>query len=206
MVPDRDCDIVMKGGITSGVVYPLAITELANEFRFRNVGGTSAGAIAAAVTAAAESARLNGSNAGFQRLRDLPQFLAGKTHGEPNLLNLFPPTRSTRKLFNVLAAFLDAESKGAQVVAALSSLVLVSPLISIASALPLLLPLLLARDQSPSAGAIVLLVAIELALLVLAFVILIAGNAVLALTSTLPRNRFGFSTGLAPKDRALPGV
>src|SRR5437762_576228 len=52
-VPLRSCGIVMKGGITSGVVYPLAITELAQEFRFRNIGGTSAGAIAAAATAAA---------------------------------------------------------------------------------------------------------------------------------------------------------
>lgn len=31
--PDRFCDLVMKGGITSGVVYPLAILELARSFR-----------------------------------------------------------------------------------------------------------------------------------------------------------------------------
>jgi predicted acylesterase/phospholipase RssA len=43
----------MKGGVTSGIVYPLAVCELAKEFRFVNIGGTSAGAIAAAVTAAA---------------------------------------------------------------------------------------------------------------------------------------------------------
>jgi hypothetical protein len=42
----RYCDIVMKGGITSGVVYPLAALELAKDHRFRNIGGTSAGAIA----------------------------------------------------------------------------------------------------------------------------------------------------------------
>jgi hypothetical protein len=47
------CDLVMKGGITSGIVYPNAVLALAREFRFKSVGGTSAGAIAAAVTAAA---------------------------------------------------------------------------------------------------------------------------------------------------------
>src|SRR4026207_1123903 len=55
--PDKLCDIVMKGGVTSGVVYPQAICELATTFRFKNIGGTSAGAIAASATAAAEVAR-----------------------------------------------------------------------------------------------------------------------------------------------------
>lgn len=45
--PHAVCDVIMKGGITSGVVYPLALTELARQFRFAQVGGTSAGAMAA---------------------------------------------------------------------------------------------------------------------------------------------------------------
>ena len=49
--PASLCDIVMKGGVTSGTVYPLAIVELARQYRFSRIGGTSAGAIAAAVTA-----------------------------------------------------------------------------------------------------------------------------------------------------------
>ena len=48
------CDIVMEGGITSGVVYPGALGELSQAFRLHNIGGTSAGAIAAAGAAAAE--------------------------------------------------------------------------------------------------------------------------------------------------------
>jgi hypothetical protein len=32
--PTSTCDIIMKGGITSGVVYPLAIVELAKRYRF----------------------------------------------------------------------------------------------------------------------------------------------------------------------------
>ena len=45
--PTKTCDVVMKGGITSGVVYPHAICELARTYRFVDVGGTSAGALAA---------------------------------------------------------------------------------------------------------------------------------------------------------------
>ena len=71
------CDLVMKGGVTSGVVYPLAVFELASEYWFKNIGGTSAGAIAAGVTAAAECGRRrSGSNAGFERLAQLPSELA----------------------------------------------------------------------------------------------------------------------------------
>jgi predicted acylesterase/phospholipase RssA len=49
----RYCDIVMKGGITSGIVYPSAVLALAKRYTFKNIGGTSAGAIAAAACAAA---------------------------------------------------------------------------------------------------------------------------------------------------------
>ena len=55
--PAQSCDIVMKGGITSGVVYPLALVELARKYRFCNIGGTSAGAIAAAAEASSEYGR-----------------------------------------------------------------------------------------------------------------------------------------------------
>jgi hypothetical protein len=30
--PQKKCDLVMKGGVTSGVVYPRAITELSREY------------------------------------------------------------------------------------------------------------------------------------------------------------------------------
>ena len=46
--PTRGCDVVMKGGITSGVLHPHAVCELATAYQLRSVGGTSAGAIAAA--------------------------------------------------------------------------------------------------------------------------------------------------------------
>jgi len=40
------CDLVMKGGVTSGVVYPIAVQKLATEYWFKNIGGTSAGVAA----------------------------------------------------------------------------------------------------------------------------------------------------------------
>jgi hypothetical protein len=40
----KECDVVMKGGVTSGVVYPGAICEIARNYRIRGVGGASAGA------------------------------------------------------------------------------------------------------------------------------------------------------------------
>jgi predicted acylesterase/phospholipase RssA len=70
--PKKSCDLVMKGGITSGVVYPMAVVELAKEYRFECIGGTSAGAIAAVVTAAAEYGRESG---GFELNR--PGFPGG---------------------------------------------------------------------------------------------------------------------------------
>jgi len=35
------CDLVMRGGITSGIVYPRAIAKLAETYNFRSIGGTS---------------------------------------------------------------------------------------------------------------------------------------------------------------------
>src|SRR4051812_48832121 len=61
--PPLQCDLVMKGGITSGVVYPAAVSKLKDFYRFRSIGGASAGAIAAAFTAAAEFARESRSSA-----------------------------------------------------------------------------------------------------------------------------------------------
>ncbi|WBY08144.1 patatin-like phospholipase family protein [Sphingomonas sp. 7/4-4] len=51
--PDKYCDLVMKGGITSGLVYPRAVLELASRYHFKCIGGTSAGAIAAVAAAGA---------------------------------------------------------------------------------------------------------------------------------------------------------
>jgi predicted acylesterase/phospholipase RssA len=107
---DRFCDIVMKGGITSGVVYPPAICKLAEQYVFKNIGGTSAGAIAAALTAAAEyRRRTTGSMAGFDVVGGLPVELgkAGAA-GNTQLLRLFQPDPPCRRLFSILIGSLNA--------------------------------------------------------------------------------------------------
>ena len=72
--PLKKCDIVMKGGITSGIVYPGLICKLSERYEFQSIGGTSAGAIAAALTAAAEYARRKGRDA-FKDLGEVPGWL-----------------------------------------------------------------------------------------------------------------------------------
>ena len=74
--PMPECDVIMKGGLTSGVVFPLAICRLSEKFRFVNLGGTSAGGIAAAVAAAAEYNRDKG---GFRAAREGPERTWGKS-------------------------------------------------------------------------------------------------------------------------------
>jgi len=109
---DRFCDLVMKGGITSGVVYPKAIELLSRHYRFNGIGGTSAGAIAAAVTAAAEyRRRCTDSPAGFELLSKIPDELGGKlASGKSRLLSLFQPQPKMRRLFFVLTKALNCGS------------------------------------------------------------------------------------------------
>jgi len=87
------CDLVLKGGVTSGVVYPLAVAELARTYRFQSIGGTSVGAIAAAAAAAAEYGRRDG---GFGRL----VALAGEL--PERLPKLFQPSPPLRPLFGLV--------------------------------------------------------------------------------------------------------
>ena len=76
MAPERCCDLVMKGGITSGVLYPSAVREIAERFYLVGIGGTSAGAIAASVAAAAEyRRRQTGSFEGFERFEEIAREL-----------------------------------------------------------------------------------------------------------------------------------
>ena len=93
----RFCDVVMKGGVTSGIVYPLAMTELATQYRFKNIGGASAGAIAAGIAAAAEYARDTG---GFLRMATIPDEMSQR------LFSLFQPQPQLGPLFHMLLALL----------------------------------------------------------------------------------------------------
>lgn len=191
---DLFCDLVMKGGVTSGIVYPKAIHRLAGHYRFKNIGGSSAGAIAAAVTAAAEYQRRHtGSRAGFELLEQLPDTLAQREGSGPSrLLRLFQPQPGTRRLYSVLVRALNRGGTWARlfhVVRGLLQAYWLAPLLA-------LLPALLAwRCSSMLAGALTLL---------LSTVALGAWCVYRDVTQRVPANGFGLCTGLAEgQDAAL---
>jgi predicted acylesterase/phospholipase RssA len=101
---DRFCDLVLTGGVASGVVYPWAVVELARHFRFRNLGGNSVGAMAAALAAAAEYGRCCGYAESFEVLRQSPRDLAQEDEksGHTRMLRLFQPQAGVRRLFECL--------------------------------------------------------------------------------------------------------
>src|SRR6516225_2674782 len=127
----RLCDIVMKGGITSGVVYPLAICKLATSYVIKNIGGTSVGAIAAAITAAAEYRRRNGSGEGYVELAKLPGLL-----GRPGaLLALFAADPQAKRLLKIALTLIGNSSfiaKAARLILELAVQYFWIPILSIA--------------------------------------------------------------------------
>jgi hypothetical protein len=109
------CDLIMKGGITSGVVYPSAVAKLSERYEFRNIGGASVGAIAAGAAAAAEYGRQrHATTAGFRRLERLADDLGKPPATDPRgpslLVQLFAPTRLSRPLFHALTRTLNLKS------------------------------------------------------------------------------------------------
>jgi predicted acylesterase/phospholipase RssA len=104
--PPCECDMVMKGGITSGVVYPRAILRLAQKYRFRAIGGGSVGALVAALTAVAELAR---GNRGFERLDEKRDELSS----DGFLTSRFQAPEQTRPALELFLAILSAKNETA---------------------------------------------------------------------------------------------
>ncbi|HAM46081.1 MAG TPA: hypothetical protein DCM67_13810 [Propionibacteriaceae bacterium] len=115
-MPELACSLIMKGGITSGVIYPRLVTELAQTYRFADIGGTSAGAIAAAAAAIAEYRRQRDhSDEGFRMLSRLPEELTRPIGKRSALLSLFHPQPTTSALFDTLVALVDSPQAGSPV-------------------------------------------------------------------------------------------
>ena len=195
--PTRLCDVVMKGGITSGVVYPHALCEIARTYRFVNVGGTSAGAIAAAAAAAAEHGRERG---GFAKLAALPDWVGA---GE-NLFRLFQPQPRTRPFFRVFTAGLGHTGGGKWLrvgAAALRSF----PLASLVGVVPGLALVVLALVEGSGVLAVAAIVAgIVLALLGLALALGL--RFARGLPAALAENGFGLCSGLSSDDAEFPAL
>jgi hypothetical protein len=202
--PPKRCDIVMKGGVTSGVVYPQAVCELAQTYRFVNIGGTSAGAIAAAATAAAEHGRRRGRPGGFPEVATLPDWLGQSGH----LFGLFQPQPETEPLFRILATATDQRRGGraAALRAAVSGFrrwVLAGALLAVALPLAGILGVTAAADVTPPAEVVLwavslgLLVVSSLALLVVGGLAGLAWGVYRRVTGAVPKNFYGLCTGFS---------
>jgi hypothetical protein len=215
--PQLMCDVVMKGGITSGVIYPWAVCEIAREYRLRNIGGTSAGAIAAAAAAAAEVGRRT-KGAGFARLAALPGRVSRTHQGQSDsvLFNLFQPSDATRPYFQMLTAGLRKKDKGAKVGRILLAAFRGAPLAALVgaslglAAAALLITLALTQDALRRDAVAVTAIALG----ILASVLVAVVGATAAAGARLGRralgdikdNGFGICLGYMPSKDGGPSV
>jgi len=183
----KKCDLVMKGGITSGIVYPGAVCELAKEYEFASIGGTSAGAIAAAITAAAELRRQNGSDAGFEELAKLPGWLAENSR----LLSLFQPDEETAPIFDVVVTWI--ETRGTTFAKARATLAALARNFNRYGGMVLAIGALFAILGAFGAWPVVFFIALASAV---GFVIASAIEAIAAIVRVLPRHGFGLCSGM----------
>jgi len=130
-VADKYCDLVMKGGITSGIVYPNAVLSLARQYRFKSIGGTSAGAIAAAVAAAAalgDRRRYSGQpvagEVGFPGLAAVSAQLS--TRGF--IYSLFQPAYGARTAYRLLVMLTGKAGLSRKLACLLAAVFAIAPL------------------------------------------------------------------------------
>lgn len=208
--PRLDCDLVLKGGITSGIVYPSAIRELAQTYRFHCIGGTSAGAIAAATAAAAEHGRRHArGGAAFEELAQLPNQLGanvGAGRGS-RLFSLFQPQPATRPLFDLVVAVLGRVGKLRTVVTIVAAYRSAVAAVSIVAALASAgLALWAASDGGAVAAIAVLAPMLVLSLIAIAAAIAVA--IVSQLRRAVPDNFYGLCNGSTSADAGpdTPGL
>jgi hypothetical protein len=201
-----ECDLIMKGGITSGIVYPSAVAEIARFFRLRSIGGTSAGAIAAAAAAAAELGRQRSVAAGtpayapFEELQDLPRLLgAPSSDGKrTRLLAFFEPSPDLRPAFDAFVAASQSSKRGVAAVRSMFRSYWSTALVGLVLGL---LPLwFIPRTWGtvlPQLTAVLFACAISLGLVMRAFW--------RAVARCLPQNYFGVCSGMPTADDKYAG-
>ena len=208
--PARDCDMVMKGGITSGVVYPLTVCRLATRYRLRSIGGTSAGAIAAGVAAAAEHRRRTATGAdageGYRLLARLPDLISSQ------LDSLFQARPDTQRLYRVLNAAIDPERRGLRkLIAIVRAIVAAKPawfLAGLLAIIALVVPGLVVATGFPIGGNGLarILIGLVLPSLLAVAVGIVAAAVGLALEAgrVLPTTGYGLTDGAT--HTATPGL
>jgi len=201
--PIKNCDVVMKGGITSGIVYPSAICTLARTYRFMNIGGTSAGAIAAAAAAAAEYRRVGGSAEGFSLLSGLPDFLKTKPprSKHTNLYWLFQPDARSRMLFHAGVSF--TKHGVSRYRSLLGALLIGAPIVWIVVALVALMFFRLPAFSTFQQSALGILSALLwLAVIAATGLSIVIGRSL----APLPGRGFGLCSGLSTSSNGRPAL
>ena len=201
----RPCDLVLKGGAASGFVYSGTIVELARTYRLQSIAGTSAGAGAAGVAAAAEYGRRSGNPAawGFAGIEHVPEWAAEKTaNGWTRLKHLFGPDAGTARLYEVISAPFTAKEGGGKkaLVAALSGY---RAGVVFAFAIAVAIVLLVQWLASPGLVPMLLVGALALGTAVLLALAFVGAAVYRDVTIVLPKNHFGLcSAKLSPEEAA----
>lgn len=199
--PRLECDVVMKGGITSGVVYPRALATLSRTYRLRGLGGASAGAIGAAAGAAAEHGRESGA---FERLAQLPDQL-----GDGRLMALFQARRDTRPMLRLMLAATSSASGPnwlrilRKVAKILWALLRSFPLAALVGLAPGIAAIVFGATQSGAERTVIIALGALVALV--GITVLLAIRVVWVLTKKVTANNFGICTGLSTDPSNGPG-
>jgi hypothetical protein len=197
-----ECDLVMKGGITSGVVYPLAVCRVAAKYRLRNIGGTSAGAIAAVAAGAAEYGRATASarnGAGFVGLETLPEKLAAPVgpSQQSRLLSLFQPSEAARPAFRMLLVAIGDSARWLKAMQVLGLVLAAAPLPIAIGSLAAVFSIAVAAVGGAGIAAWVAAIVGALALLALGLLGSLAAFAWAALRALGPDSNYGICPGYA---------
>ncbi len=195
--PREYCDLVMKGGVTSGIVYPSAVLVLSDRYTFKNIGGTSAGAIAAAATAAASlgerrkelasPGRGNSEEMGMAGLRKAARWL----RSEGFIYSLFQPADDARTAFRLVVRLATRPMGLHAVPSIVSAAVAIAPR---AFLIPAAVFILIGWLVAGAAGMLLMVVpALICALPITAFA------AVRRVAQAIRRNNLGLCSGMGMK-------
>jgi len=187
-----ECDLIMKGGVTSGVAYPGAVARLAKRFRFRNIGGTSAGAIAAVLAGAAEYRRQRSEGASDRAGFDALEALAPELGSD--LEALFQPEPALQPLYEVLLAVATTRTGESRFQAGLIAVIKTFALLLILTALP---GVLIAGTALSRGSWALGLLGVLLALLIPAIILAMRIGRLVG--KNLVSNDFGLCTGLTTR-------
>ncbi|GMA17688.1 SuhR protein (plasmid) [Deinococcus metallilatus] len=197
----RECNLVLEGGITSGIVYPALIVELARTYRFRCLGGSSAGAIGAAFAAAAEYGRQCGQGGMDALEREAAWLGQGAVPGPLHLQQLFQPQTRTRGTFNFLSGAVGKDWGWRGPLSAMR----VQPLAAIVGALPGLGSALVARTNKTSHGRLAgTLIGLGLGAAGAATAAL--GVSLASIKSVLEGNHYGLCDGSGSEGGGVPAL